>query len=153
MTGPTRASDRLSRRAGIASALWGAALLTAGRDLWYVVDGRRPGAVDEAAVRFLGARHLTQGTLQAVRPSRFQRLYVTVDVTHAASMFWLAAVDERRRRPALVSGTAALASAAVTLAARRSRATRAPGATGDATRPAADGSRPRPPADGTGARP
>jgi len=142
MSGPTPASDRLSRRAGIASALWGAALLTAGRDLWYVLDGHRPGAVDAVAVRFLGTRHLTQGTLQATMPSRFQRLYVAVDVTHAASMFWLAAVDERRRRPALVSGAAALTSAAVTLAARRSRATRADGVSADASRPADAESRP-----------
>jgi hypothetical protein len=149
MSGPTHASDRLSRRAGIASALWGATLLSAGRDLWYVLDGRRPGAADEAAVRFLGARHLTQGTLQATMPSRFQRLYVAVDVSHAASMFWLAAADERRRRPALVSGAAALTSAAVTLAARRSRAIRAPGASADASRPADAGSRPRLPADET----
>jgi hypothetical protein len=149
MSSPTRFSERLSRRAGIASALWGTTLLAAGRDLWYVLDGHRPGAVDEAAVRFLGTRHLTQGTLQATMPTRFQRLYVAVDVTHAASMFWLAAVDERRRRPALVSGAAALASAAVTLAARRSQATRAPGASADASRPGDAGSRPRAPADGT----
>jgi hypothetical protein len=149
MSGPSPASDRLSRRAGVASALWGAALLTVGRDLWYVVDGRRPGTVDEAAVRFLGARHLTQGTLQAAMPSRFLRLYVAVDVTHAASMFWLAAVDERRRRPALVSGAAALTSAAITLAGRRSRATRVPAARADASRPADAGSRPTEPADGT----
>jgi hypothetical protein len=149
MSSPTRFSERLSRRAGIASAFWGTTLLAAGRDLWYVLDGHRPGAVDEAAVRFLGTRHLTQGTLQATMPTRFQRLYVAVDVTHAASMFWLAAVDERRRRPALVSGAAALASAAVTLAARRSQATRAPGASADASRPGDAGSRPRAPADGT----
>ena len=116
MTGATTGSDRLSRTSGVLAALWGAALLTAGRDVWYVVDGRRPTPGDEAAVRFLGARHLTQGVLQAVMPSRFQRLYVAVDVTHAASMFWLAAVDERRRRPAVVSGVAALVAASVTLA-------------------------------------
>ena len=100
MSGATAGSDRLSRTGGVLAALWGTALLTAGRDVWYVVDGRRPTPGDEAAVRFLGARHLTQGLLQAAMPSRFQRLYVAVDVTHAASMFWLAAVDERRRRPA-----------------------------------------------------
>ena len=121
MTGATTGSDRLSRTSGVLAALWGTALLTAGRDVWYVVDGRRPTPGDEAAVRFLGARHLTQGVLQAVMPSRFQRLYVAVDVTHAASMFWLAAVDERRRRPAVVSGVAALVAASVTLAARRAR--------------------------------
>jgi hypothetical protein len=121
MSGGTRASDRRSRVTGVTSALWGAALRTTGPDLWYVLDGRRPGPLDEAAVRFLGVRHLTQGVLQAAMPGRFQRLYVAVDVTHAASMFWLAAVDERRRRPALVSGAVAMAAATVTLAAHRSR--------------------------------
>ena len=132
----------------------------------YEVELRQPAPGDgrgEAAwraVRRVGPDGTMQplrfATLQAATPSRFQRLYVAVDVTHAAAMFWLAAVDERRRRPALVSGTAALASAALTLAARRSRATRAArqnDGPGDATRPAVDGSRPRRPADGTGALP
>ena len=111
MAGATAGSDRLSRTSGVLAALWGTALLTAGPDVWYVVDGRRPTPGDEAAVRFLGARHLTQGLLQVAMPSRFQRLYVAVDLTHAASMFWLAAVSERCRRPATVSGVAALATA------------------------------------------
>jgi hypothetical protein len=127
MSRATAGSDRLSRTSGVLAALWGAALLRAGRDVWYVVDGRFPTPGDEAAVRFLGARHLTQGVLQAAMPSRFQRLYIAVDVTHAASMFWLAAVDERRRRPAVVSGVAALVAASVTLAARRTRASAAAG--------------------------
>ncbi len=121
MSGATQGSDRLSRATGVAAALWGGTLLTAGRDVWYVVDGRRPGDLDQVAVRILGVRHLTQGVVQAALPSRFQRLYVAVDVTHAASMFWLAAVDDRRRRPALVSGAVALTAAVVTLTARRSR--------------------------------
>lgn len=118
MSRATAGSDRLARATGVAAALWGAALLTAGRDVWFVVDGRVPSPGDEAAVRFLGARHLGQGMLQAAMPGRFQRLFVAVDVTHAVSMFWLAAADERRRRPALVSGSAALGAAALTLAAR-----------------------------------
>ena len=121
MAGATAGSDRLSRTSGVLAALWGTALLKAGPDVWYVVDGRRPTPGDEAAVRFLGARHLTQGLLQVAMPSRFQGLYIAVDFTHAASMFWLAAVSERCRRPATVSGVAALATATVTLAARRAR--------------------------------
>jgi hypothetical protein len=142
MSRPTAGSDRLSRTSGVLAALWGTALLTAGRDVWYVVDGRLPTPGDAAAVRFLGARHLTQGLLQAAMPSRFQRLYLAVDVTHAASMFWLAAVDDRRRRPAVVSGVAALVAASVTLAARRARAS---ATAGNAPRPVDAGSpRPRP---------
>jgi hypothetical protein len=140
MTRATAGSARLSRTSGVLAALWGTALLTAGQDVWYVVDGRRPTPGDEAAVRFLGARHLTQGLLQAAMPSRFQRLYVGVDVTHAASMFWLAAVDERRRRPAVVSGVAALVAASVTLAARWARAS---ATAGNGHRPVDAGS-PRP---------
>ncbi|MEP6648730.1 MAG: hypothetical protein ABJA74_02300 [Lapillicoccus sp.] len=115
----TRRSDRLARASGIAAALWGTLLLTKGREVWVLADGRDPSGPDEAALRFLGARHLLQGVVQTAAPSRFQRLYVGVDLTHAVSMGWLAAVDERRRRMGLVSGGAALAAAALTLAAQR----------------------------------
>jgi hypothetical protein len=112
-------SERLARASGIAACVWGAVLLARGRELWLVADGREPSASDEAAVRFLGSRHLVQGVLQVAMPSRFQRLWVAVDVTHAISMFCLAAVDERRRRPALVTAVAALGTAGLTFAARR----------------------------------
>jgi hypothetical protein len=138
MTGATTGSDRLSRTSGVLAGLWGTALLRAGSDVWYVVDGHRPTPGDEAAVRFLAARHLTQGVLQVAMPSRFQGLYIAVDLTHAASMFWLAAVSERCRRPAMVSGVAALATATITLAARRSRGS---ATTEDGHRPGDDGSR------------
>jgi hypothetical protein len=99
--------------------VWGATILLAGADIWYIVDGRRPTRDDDAAVRFLGARHLVEGLAQTAIPSRFQRFYLAVDVTHAVSMLYLAIVDERRRRPAILSGAAALGAAALTLAARR----------------------------------
>jgi hypothetical protein len=117
----TSESDRIARMTGVAASAWGALLLTVGPDVWYVVDGRRPGAGDEAAVRFLGARHLVQGVVQAAMPSRFQRLYIAIDLAHAVSMGWIAAVDARCRRPAVVSGAAALGAAALTLAARAAR--------------------------------
>lgn len=142
MSGPTAGSDRLSRTSGVLAALWGSALLMAGSDIWYVVDGRRPSPGDEAAVRFLGARHLTQGLVQAAMPNRFQGLYVAVDLTHAASMFLLAAVSERHRRPAVISGATALTAATLTLAARRAGAS---ATAGTAPRPVDAGSRqPRP---------
>ena len=121
MSRPSRASDRLAWTSGVAAAVWGTALLAAGGPLWTVVTGRRPGQVDELAVRALGARHLVQGVAQAIAPRLGQRFFVGVDVVHAASMVWLATVDEQRRRPALVSAAVAASAAALTLAARRRR--------------------------------
>ena len=119
MSGASPVSDRLARASGIAACAWGTVLLAKGREVWFLADGREPSSSDEAAVLILGSRHLAQGLIQVAMPSRFQRLWVGVDVTHAMSMFWLAAVDERRRGPALVTAVAALGTAALTFAARR----------------------------------
>ena len=89
-------SDRLARASGIAACVWGTVLLVKGRELWLLVDGQ-PLPVDEVAIRILGLRHLVQGVVQTAMPSRFQRPIIGIDVSHAASMFWLAGVDERRR--------------------------------------------------------
>lgn len=113
------ASDRLVRVIGVGSAVWGLALLARGRRVWTLVDERQPTEADLAAVRFLGVRHLAEGMTQAALPHRFQELYVGVDLTHALSMIGLAAVDERRRRPALTSGAVAVGAAVLTLVARR----------------------------------
>lgn len=115
------ASDRLVRLTGVGSAVWGLVLLVRGDEIWRMVDDRAPTQVDVAAVRVLGTRHLAEGVTQAVLPHRFQELYVGVDLIHAASMVGLAAVDERRRRPALASAAVAVAAAVFTLAARRAR--------------------------------
>lgn len=119
MSAGSPVSDRLAKASGIAACLWGTVLLAKGREVWLLADGGEPSPTEEAAVRFLGGRHLAQGLVQTAMPSRFQRLWVGIDVTHAISMFWLAAVDERRRRPALVTAFAALGTAALTFAARR----------------------------------
>jgi hypothetical protein len=111
-------SDRLARASGIAASVWGTLLLVRGRELWLLLDGQ-PLPVDEVAITILGLRHLVQGVVQTAMPSRFQRLFIGIDVAHAASMFGLAAIDERRRRPALVTAGAALGAAALTFAARR----------------------------------
>lgn len=113
------AADRLTRVSGGLALLWGAVLLARGRDVWVAVDDRAPTRVDERALRVLGVRHLMQGGAQVVAPARFQRLFIAVDVAHAVSMVAVAAVDERRRRPALVSGAAAGALAWVSAAAYR----------------------------------
>jgi hypothetical protein len=117
----SRDSDRLARASGVAGAVWGAVLLAVGGRLWTVVAGRPPAEVDELAVRVLAVRHLVQGAAQASAPALDQRLFLGVDVVHAASMVWLAAVDEQRRRPALVSAVVAVGAAALTPAARRRR--------------------------------
>jgi hypothetical protein len=120
MSRPPATSDRLVRVTGVGSAVWGLVLLARGRQVWGLVDHRPPTEADLAAVRFLGARHLAEGLTQAVLPHRFQELYVGIDLTHAVSMVGLAALDERRRRPALASGAVAVCAALLTLAARRS---------------------------------
>jgi len=109
------------RAAGLVSVAWGALLLTQGDQLWQTVDGAPPTPLDELAVRALGARHLAQGTAQVIAPTRFQRVFVAVDVIHTATMLAVAAADPGRRRPALLTAGVAAASAATTLAARVSR--------------------------------
>jgi hypothetical protein len=135
-------SDRLVRITGIGSAVWGAALLVRGRQVWGLVDHRPPTEADLAAVRFLGARHLAEGVTQAVLPHRFQELYARIDLTHALSMIALAAADERRRRPALASAAVAVGAAVLTLAARR-RAAWSDGAPAAVHHPGDAGSRRR----------
>jgi hypothetical protein len=117
----SRDSDRLARASGVAAAVWGAALLAVGGRVWTVVAGRPPAEVDKRALRVLGARHLVQGVAQASAPALGQRFFAGVDAAHAASMVWLAVVDDRRRRPAVVSGVAALVAASLTLSARLAR--------------------------------
>lgn len=114
-------SRLLTRVAGATAVVWGGALLVRGRQMWRAVDGRPPAEVDELAVVVLGLRHLAQGGVQLVAPDRFQRVFVGVDALHALSMVGLAAVDAGRRRPALVSGGAAVVTAALAVAARQRR--------------------------------
>ncbi len=112
-------ADRLARLTGAAAVVWGGVLLVRGRDVWRAVDGRAPGEVDELALRFLGVRHLVQGGSQLLAPARFQQLFIGVDVVHALSMAAVAALDEPRRRPALLTGGAAAVTALLATAARR----------------------------------
>jgi len=65
-------------------------------------------------LRLLGARLLAQGITAALWPRRqVAALSAGVDATHAASMVLAAVVEPRFRRPALISGAVALASALV----------------------------------------
>lgn len=113
------------RAGGVVGMAWGVVLLVRGRSVWQALSGADPTPGDELAIRFLGARHLAQGALQVGAPTHGQRLYIVVDVIHAATMGALAVADPARRRPAALTGSVALVSAATTLAARAGRAGRA----------------------------
>lgn len=109
-----------TRVLGVSGIAWGTAILTAGPAIWRYLDDQGPTEGDLIALRFLGARHVATGLTQALFPSRFQRLEITVDLIHAATMMGLAAVDPPRRRPALVTAAVALVSgmAGISLRAR-----------------------------------
>ena len=120
-------NHRLARALGVAGIAWGTALLTTGPPIWHRLDDQGPTEGDQIALRFLGARHVATGVVQVLFPSRFQRLEIAVDLIHTATMVGLAAIDPPRRRPAVVTASVALASAAAGMAirARSSRASQA----------------------------
>ncbi|MFF1632541.1 hypothetical protein [Leifsonia sp. NPDC058248] len=70
------------------------------------------------ALRILGARNVVQGVATLATRGRLGPLGGMVDLTHAASMVGLAAVDARRRRPALLSASTAALFAAGELSGR-----------------------------------
>ncbi|SDT31816.1 hypothetical protein SAMN04488543_3707 [Friedmanniella luteola] len=92
---------------------WGALLLARGDGLWRALTGRAPSASERGVVTVLAVRHLGQGLLQTLAPTRLPRLWRATDLAHAASMVALAAADPARRRPALLSGAVSLAAVAV----------------------------------------
>lgn len=107
------------RVVGAAGAAWGIVLLTRGSAVWHAVDTRHPDENERLATSVLGARHVLQGVAQLAGPRLTVVPVLGVDLTHAASMAWLARRHPRYRRPALVSGGVALLSALVTGAAAR----------------------------------
>lgn len=130
MSAATGNGHRLMRALGVGGIVWGAALLTAGPRIWRHVDGQGPTEGDRVALRFLGARHVATGVTQVLFPGRFQRLEITIDLIHTATMVGLAALGPPRRRPALVTAAAALASAmaGIGIRARSPRSSRTLGA-------------------------
>ena len=92
------------------------------------LSGGRTQQHERAAVRILGARYLAQSAI-GLAASRSQRrppdssecrpwvreLDVTVEVTHAATMFALAVVSAKYRRLALISAVTALTFSALDL--------------------------------------
>ena len=107
------------RAVGGLGVAWGAVLLGRGRDGWHAVTGGPATAVDLLAVRALGGRHLLQGTVQVVAPTRMRRAFVAVDLIHVLTMVPVIALDERRRRAAVLTSALALASALTTRATAR----------------------------------
>lgn len=96
-------------------------LLVRARRVWRAVTGESPTPGDLLAVRALGVRHLAQGTVQAVAPTRMWGAFVAIDLAHVLTMLPVAALDERRRRAAALTCAVALASATTTLATARRR--------------------------------
>jgi hypothetical protein len=113
------AGSVLPRVAGLVGLAWGSLLLARGTETWRAVESRAPDEVESAATMVLGARHAVQGVVQLVAPRASSRAAVALDVLHAASMGWLAAVSPPRRRAALVSGGVALGCASLTAVSRR----------------------------------
>ncbi|HEY2272804.1 MAG TPA: hypothetical protein VGH30_08515 [Jatrophihabitantaceae bacterium] len=80
---------------------------------------KSPDAPPAWLVRVLGVRMAAQAGLELLAPSTDVALLgAGVDVTHAASMFAVAAVSRRYRRGAVVSGAIASGFALALLAAR-----------------------------------
>jgi|SRR5262245_41631602 len=90
------------RLAILSRAVWGVALLAAPRVLLRTV--RTPADPSTVAIaRVLGARHLAQSLVTALRPSPTVRaLGMAVDGTHALTAVITAARDRDRRVPALI---------------------------------------------------
>lgn len=99
-----------ARAYGVGLAVVGAAaVIRADRVAELVADDAVP---DARVIRVLGARTLAQGAVLVARPDRrSSRASAGVDATHALTMFALAAVAPRYRRPALLSAGIALVSA------------------------------------------
>jgi hypothetical protein len=104
------------RAAGGLGVLWGLLLLGRGPGVWRATTGKAPMPVDRLAIDVLGLRHLAQGSAQVVAPTRMRRAFVAIDLIHVLTMLPVAVADERRRRPAALTCTVALASAITTLA-------------------------------------
>lgn len=103
-----------TRMVGLAGATWGTVLLVRGPAVWSAVVGSPPSEMQRRVVQILAVRHLGQGLVQTVAPRHLQRLWVFVDLAHAASMVGLAVATPAERRPAAVTGGIAVASAIVT---------------------------------------
>lgn len=107
------------RAVGAGGLFWGVFLLLRGTEVWSALEDGEPAAGEKVAVRVLGARHLLQGVAQVVAPRALTRVWVFVDLAHAASMIPVAGWQPGRRRAALLSAGVALAGGLAVLVAPR----------------------------------
>jgi hypothetical protein len=93
---------------------YGAILLLAPDRVSRWATGRSPDRTFRAAVRILGARHLTQAVMSIGASSRVvQAVGAEVDALHSLSMLGLAARDPAHRRSGVIDAVAAGCFAAV----------------------------------------
>jgi hypothetical protein len=86
---------------------YGAALVLVPGPAIYLATGSRPGPRTRRTAQLLGARHLIQTALTAVRPDPGMfTLGGQVDAVHAASMLLLAGISGPARRAALADALA-----------------------------------------------
>lgn len=112
-------SGQVSRRVlAVVRIAWGSLLIGAPGQVVRLLGG-----ADETAsrrvLRLLGARHLVQGGVEALRPQARGELGAAVDGLHALSAAGFAVADRRWRRPALLDGGVASAFGAAGLVAGR----------------------------------
>jgi hypothetical protein len=100
--------------------VWGGLLLVAPGIALEAITGRPATRSQERLLRVLGARHLLQGGVDLVRPTRgLLRAGVAVDLLHAATCAGAVALSPEWRRAALIDGTGAVGFAAGGLARAR----------------------------------
>jgi hypothetical protein len=94
-------------RAAILRTIWGS-VLTASPGLVLSAAHEDSTTPARAVLRLLGLRHVVQGTVLAAKPEEgLVRAGAAVDLLHATTAFGFAAVSQRWRRTALLSGVAA----------------------------------------------
>ncbi len=99
----------------VVRAGWGLALLIAPAAVTSTVHHAPPGTRTRVVARVLGARHLAQAAVTAVRPTReVLRGGAVVDVLHASSMVALAVVSGPYRRAGLTDAAGGSAFALAT---------------------------------------
>ena len=110
-----------TRLQGAANVVLGAALLARGHRWWAASTGRDPTAIESSALVVLAIRELAEGLAQLTAPTLLRRIWLVVDLAHAASMVLVAALRPQLRRPAMVSAGVAAGSAALSVVAMGGR--------------------------------
>jgi hypothetical protein len=103
----------------VRAALGGACLVTPGSVLNVVGGDDRDDKATRLVTQVLGARLVLQAAADLVLGARTSGVDIAVDALHAASMVPVAVLWPDHRRSAVVSATAAAATAALDLGTRR----------------------------------